>query len=529
MSIKIPKLSEIAPEDRTPLTVLLLEIIESLREENQQLKDEIARIKGQKPKPDIKPSSLEKPPKQEVEGLDKRPGSAKREKTAQLVIHTEKIIAPQEAIPEGSRFKGYAKFVVQEIEIKNHTILYRLERWKTADGRTLRGKLPAELAGSHFGPVLRSFLLYQYYHAQVTEPLLLEQLREWGIVISSGQLSIVLKQDKEAYHEEKEELLATGLEVSNYLNVDDTQARHKGQNGYCTHIGNELFAWFKSTDSKSRINFLELLGAGQTGYVVNEKAIGYMIAQALSNQVVVKLKDVQPSVFADGLEWGLKLDELGISDARHVRIATEGTMLGGLYEQGFNPELVIVSDDAGQFNILRHALCWIHTERLVNKLIGFSEEHRQALESTREEIWQLYAALKQFKIKPDDRAKAALESEFDRIFTKTTCFITLNQTLKRIHRKKAELLLVLERPDIPLHNNTSENDIREQVKRRKISGSTRSEAGRQCRDTFISLKKTCRKLGISFWRYLLDRTGFTDHIPALSDLLRAAAINPQPP
>ena len=79
------------------------------------------------------------------------------------------------------------------------------------------------------------------------------------------------------------------------------------------------------------------------------------------------------------------------------------------------------------------------------------------------------------------------------------------------HKNKSELLLVLDRPDIPLHNNGAENAIREYVKKRKISSSTRSELGRRCRDTFTSLKKTCRKLGISFWQYLKDRiekTGF---------------------
>ena len=81
-------------------------------------------------------------------------------------------------------------------------------------------------------------------------------------------------------------------------------------------------------------------------------------------------------------------------------------------------------------------------------------------------------------------------------------------------------MLVLERPEIPLHNNMSENDIREYVTKRKISGSTRSSPGRQCRDTFTSLKKTCRKNGISFWKYLLDRVCGKNTIPKLSDLIR---------
>jgi hypothetical protein len=67
--------------------------------------------------------------------------------------------------------------------------------------------------------------------------------------------------------------------------------------------------------------------------------------------------------------------------------------------------------------------------------------------------------------------------------------------------------VVLDRPEIPLHTNGSETDIRDYVKKRKVSGGTRSDEGRRCRDTFATLKKTCRKLNISFWHYLTDRLG----------------------
>ena len=100
-----------------------------------------------------------------------------------------------------------------------------------------------------------------------------------------------------------------------------------------------------------------------------------------------------------------------------------------------------------------------------------------------------------------------------------TCYTTLNQALKRIYNNKAELLLVLDYPNIPLHNNLSEGDIREYVKRRKISGSTRSNLGRKCRDTFASLKKTCRKLAISFWDFLMDRISRKNEIPWLSEVM----------
>ena len=97
--------------------------------------------------------------------------------------------------------------------------------------------------------------------------------------------------------------------------------------------------------------------------------------------------------------------------------------------------------------------------------------------------------------------------------------------LQHFHAKQSELLRVLERPELPLHNNRSENDLRDRVKKRKISAGTRSEAGRRCRDTFASLKKTCRKHGISFWEYLKDRVSGLNVIPPLADLIRRAAAS----
>jgi hypothetical protein len=113
-----------------------------------------------------------------------------------------------------------------------------------------------------------------------------------------------------------------------------------------------------------------------------------------------------------------------------------------------------------------------------------------------------------------------IQRRFDEIFTTKTRFETLNQVLKRLHRNKAELLLVVERPEVPLHTNDSERDIRDYVKKRKVSGGTRSDLGRRCRDTFASLKKACRKLGVSFWEFLLDRVSATNRIPPLPSLIR---------
>ena len=496
-----------------------------LREENQALRDEVARLKGQKGKPSIGPSRLNRKERKERLGRRRRPRPARR------IDRIEVIKA--EAVPDGSRFKGYSDFDVQELVIKTETIRYRVENWYTPEGKLISGVLPATtvVAGSHFGATLQTFVLYQYYHALVTEPLLLEQLREFGVQMSSGQLHRLVTEGKDRFHREKDEILRVGLRVSRHIHVDDTGARHKGKNGYCTHIGNEWFAWFESTQSKSRINFLKLLRSGHTDYVIDDAALAYMVGQKLPQSVAARVMGEAPApdhrvVIADEHDWQAALKGWGISNAGHVRIVTEGALLAAVLTHGVNPDLAIVSDDAGQFNILIHALCWIHAERILAKLVGFNDDQRADLEQVRTVVWEPYRDLKAYKTAPRKRARVALAKRFDDLCATRTRFFSLNHALERMGRNKKELLLVLDRPDLPLHNNLSEGDIREQVKRRKISGGTRSDDGRRGRDTFASLKKTCRKLGVSFWTFLGDRIRDAGAVTSLPRLIEARALSP---
>ena len=517
MNIKelIPKISE---EELTPLAARLLEIIQLLIEENQNLKDEIARLKGQKPRPKIKPSTITKEDNNKEERSKTNSGRAKRAKTKGIRIHEDIPIKPDN-IPTGSKFIDYRDYIVQDIKIFPWNIRYRRERWQTPTGEYIIGELPKDVKG-HYGSDLKSYILEQYYGCHVTEPLLAEHLRDLEIQISTGQINNILIGNKELFHKEKEDILIMGLKISNHINVDDTGARHKGNNGYCTHIGNEYFAWFKSTQSKSRINFLELLRMCHKDYIINADALEYMAVQGLPQYQLNKLGGVNGRIFKDDNKWSLYLKAINIVMDHHIRIATEGALVGSIIYHGFKKDLVIISDDAGQFNVFLHALCWVHAERSVLKLTGFTDQHKKALEKVRADIWQLYRDLKDYRVNPDKAAKLVLEERFDELFSRKTGFISLDKTLKRIHKNKSELLLVLERPDIPLHNNLSECDIREYVKRRKISGSTRSDTGKQCRDTFTSLKKTCKKLGIPFWKYLNDRVCKKYEIPPLAEVMK---------
>ena len=518
-------ISGLGLEELKALLVQALEEVARLKAENAELREEIARLKGLKGRPKLKPSGMEKAT--EAPAKSSRRKFRRGAKRAKLTIDETRIIKP-EAVPEDARFKGYEEFVVQNLVVKPWTVLLRRERWLMPSGETVVAALPAG-AASHFGPELKRFILSQYHQGQVTIPRLFMLLRDLGVSISKRQIVRLLNESQDTFLKEAGEVLRAGLSSASWITVDDTGARHKAKNAYCTHIGNDRFAFFATTGSKSRLNFLELLRAGQTDYVINAAALDYMRDHNLPKITVSLLTANAERRFADRTAFMAHLERLGVTALKvnpdPVQIVTEGALWGSIAAQGLIDGTVIVSDGAGQFRVADHALCWVHAERLIHKLDAFCEAHRKAKELIRYRIWWLYADLKAYRQAPAARRAGELKRRFDRIFSTMTGFATLDRLLARLHAQKNDLLAVLERPEIPLHTNGSENDIRCQVTRRKISSGTRSDQGRDCRDAFLGLMKTCAKQTIRFWDYLGDRLQAPDApaVPRLAELIRQSA------
>jgi len=520
---------EVPPEQRSPLVESLLRLLAQQQAEIDRLRAEIARLKGLPPRPTIRPSTLNAPhpdPAHKKRRRGKRPGSEKRHKTVELTIH-ETIPLMIGGLPESTQQDGHEDFVVQDLRIEAHNICYQRIRYRLPDGRYATAPLPADVQG-HFGPTLRSYVLYQHYQNHVTQPLIQEELLELGIDISAGQINRLLTEGHELFHVEKDGLLPAAREVSAYFQADDTGARHLGKNAYTTVIANPFFASFTTTESKSRINFLKLLAAPHEEYVVGEDALLYMDFQDLSPPVLRRVEAAvrkADRVVVGEAAWERQLTAWGIRADEPRRIVTEAALFGTLMRHELYLGQPLVSDDAGQFKIagLLHALCWLHAERSLKKLLPMNPREQEATDRVRDDLWKYYQRLRAYRQSPTPQRKAALQRDFERLFTRRTGFVDLNEALRRIHEKRDDLLLVLDHPEIPLHNNLSESDIREWAKKRKISAGTRSELGRRCRDTFISLKKTCRKLGVSFWRYLQDRIRGLHDILSLRDLIRQAA------
>src|SRR5919202_208041 len=316
-------LDALSPTELRALVVRLLGKVAALEQTVAAQRAEIARLKGLKGRPALKPSGMEKA----SEPTPPSPRKGRRGPVMPRVAVEDQVIAA--TVPPGSRFKGYADFLVQDLVLRARCIRYRRERWLTPEGQLIVAPLPGGIDG-HFGPELRRFALAQYHQGQVSVPRLVAQLRAMGLAISTRQVMRLLIGAQQRFLDEARDVLRAGLAQAAWITVDDTGARHKAANGTCTQIGNDHFAWFGTTASKSRLNFLELLRAGHPDYVINAEALACMRERALSGPVIERLATHPEHTFPDQAAWQAHLEKLGIAaltvTPNPARIATEGAL-----------------------------------------------------------------------------------------------------------------------------------------------------------------------------------------------------------
>jgi hypothetical protein len=264
------------------------------------------------------------------------------------------------------------------------------------------------------------------------------------------------------------------------------------------------------------------LAQSRNEYRFNQDAYDYLAVYKGAERLIQMLKGRKDLVIDTDDPEKIFIDELGYLNSVEVRLMTEAGLFASLIEHGVPRDLNIHSDDAGQFEIFKQSLCWLHEERHYRKLIPVHPEMAAEIEKIREGIWLLYKDLKAFKEAPSDQERLRLAQVFDTLFNPKvlTPYQILNDRLALTHAKKDRLLFVLEHPITPLHNNLSEIGGRGAKVKSKISGGTRSDEGRRAWDTFGSLNLTCRRLSISFYDYLMDRLFCLGQIPRLGDIVR---------
>jgi Transposase IS66 family len=282
--------------------------------ENQQLKDEVRRLKGLPPRPPMKPSGMEKATDRSAperpNPADASPPRRRGPGVSKLII--DRTVTLTASAPAGSRPKGYEEIIVQDIAFKPEVTLYRRERWATPDGRTMTADPPAGVVGG-CGPHLHRLVLVLHFHGQMTCERIVAVLTAAGLSISKRQVVRLLTAKLEVFRAEEEAVFSAGLRASGFVSVDDTGARHAGKACYTTQFGSDRFTGFRTGPSKSRLAFLRNL-LGGTRYVVNEAAGAYMRAANLAHGVIDALSGANVLEFACEAEWTAHLGALGLTD-----------------------------------------------------------------------------------------------------------------------------------------------------------------------------------------------------------------------
>ena len=238
------------------------QLIEELQDENQSLKDEINRLKGEKGKPKFPLKTDEK--EEDIPSLkaERKKNWRKSAKKSRIKIdRTEYRRVNRKILPPDAENKGYRSVVVQNIKFTTDNVEYKLERFYShAENKLYEAELPEGVHGE-FEDDLKAFVVYLYYACRVTENKIKRILEEAGIVISAGEISNILTQEKkEELTREHEEILKAGLDSSSYFHTDDTGLKHKGKNHHIHVICNELFSAFFITPKKDRNTIKSILG-----------------------------------------------------------------------------------------------------------------------------------------------------------------------------------------------------------------------------------------------------------------------------
>ncbi|MCJ7688200.1 MAG: transposase [Clostridiaceae bacterium] len=497
---------------------------QELKKENQELKDEVNRLKGEKGKPQIKPKTNNNvsAPKQKKTGKKKR-GKKKRSKKNNIPIDNTETVEYKGELPVDAQFKGYRLVVVQNIIIKTNNIEYKLERYYSAsEGKTYEASLPDGI-DPYFSANIKSWIIKWYFDCRMSEAKIHQLLTDIGIQISRGYISNILTKGNDVFHNEKNELVLAGINSSNYQHIDDTGARVSGENQYFSVLCNDFYTAFFTNPRKDRTTVIKILQqTDEIPYLINHHSLSFLEEKKLKSSI---LEGLYPFLDFEAMNKENFLKEITRSfpklRERHIDRILEAGAIGAYREQKNNVFNILVCDDAKQFfNITKlRSLCWIHEGRHYKKLIPIFDYHKKILEYFLKKFWIYYRKLIRYKKNPTKALKKKLDTEFNKLFGTNTGYAELDERIRLTRNKKKHLLVVLDYPEVPLHNNIAELAIRIYVIKRKISFGTKSADGTRSWETFFSILDTCRKLNIDFREYVLDRISGIFQMPSLAQII----------
>lgn len=508
--------------------------LRALREDNQALRDEINHIKGEQGKPDTK-ANKEKSAETSNHSSEterkqprKRHGSSKKDK---IKIDRKEVAKVRMAdLPADAQFKGYVDVVVQDIVVKTDNVLFRKEKYYSpSTGKTYLAELPQGYEGQ-YGPGVKALAADMYFEVGASEPKTLGFLHRFGLIISKGGFSNLLIKGQEVFYAESDAVYESGLRSTSYQQSDSTLTRVNGQNQNCHVVCNRFYSVYRTLPHKDRLSVLDVLRNGRPRkFRLNQTALDCLANIQLSQATRQTLTACCSELELDEEKFQKHLTALlpNLGHQQRKEIIDAAAIAAYWAETDWPVIEILVCDDAPNYNKLtrRMMLCWVHEGRPYKKLHPVVPLHRQLQNNFLKCFWDYYRELLAYKQSPSEAEHTHLETAFDELFATQTGYEALDERIAKTRAKQKSLLLVLEYPEVPLHNNASELGVRRRVRKRDVSFGPRTEAGRRAWDTFMTLAETTRKLGVSFYTYLFDRITGANAIPALADLIVQAADN----
>ena len=514
--------SKIADEATREIVIYLLNMVEVLtlknlllQEENQRLRDENNRLKGEQGKPEIRPQTPLKNVSSEKERYEPKAHHKKPKQNKIKIDREVNCTLDRATLPADAISKGYLETVVQDLNLSTDNVLFVREKYYSpSEKKSYLAPLPQGYSGS-FGPALKTYILTSYFEANMSEPRILRVLLGAGIQISSGELSnMLINEQKEVFASEKEEILQSALCSSDYQQIDTTTTRIKGRNYYCQVITRAWYSIYYTGPGKTRGDVLQALTNGtEASYLISAEILRILRQTKVHEKWILLLEKQKREVPYTQAEWTEILEGvLAPVPKQNKALLNDLVSLAGYHAQEQWPApKILVADNAKEFKLIAPVgLCWVHEGRHYKKLEPKSAYMQHILAGFREEFWEYYRALQRYQLAPDPLAAQALRAKFEQIFGTTnaprlTEYKDLNERLALTAEKSAELLLVLDYPQIPLHNNETELGVRMRVRKRDVSFGPRSEEGRLAWDNVMTVVETGHKLGVSVRDYIYDR------------------------
>jgi len=364
----------------------------------------------------------------------------------------------------------------------------------------------------------------------VSKPQILTLLGAVGLRVSASTLSAWLTADLAVLHAEAEAVDAAGLASSPWQQIDDTSTRVTGVPHHCQVVCNPLSTRYHTTLAKDRLTVIDLLRPGQEGtYLLTAQAVEELAQAGVSARARTQVAQLPQDQVVDQttLDGWLAILQpaLGPQQRQHVY---EATARAAYEAQTVVPVVdTLVCDDAGQFGgaTRERALCWVHDARHYKKLLPVVPENRAHLQAFMTEYWAFYQELLTYREQPSAPEAARLRTAFTVLFSTTTGYAALDARIAKTRAHQQELLVVLDHPEVPLHNNRSELGARRRVRKRDVSFGPRTPAGAKAWDTLQTLAATAQQHGVNVLHYFSDRVSGACQMPSLASLIAQQAAS----